>query len=359
MKSRGGNKSDTSRKKADDKENVRSGLLYARADTKKGDEPLKTSVLVERNVISAQANEAALSAQMAVQVSIIPSHRPVAAITEYSDIGSPLKMETPGRTQLIRVAKYGPISMFSNLSSQPVIPAVPALQVEAEFYHSEQYKSIRRVMDSVKYQEITVTPELLSESKKEHQSRGSRRAVSQQRVMVESQMNENKGSATQYANATELFDGKMKWEWLHLVAHSILDKRSQQPDNLVAGTAHANTDMLLFESEIAYLAKAYPDGFKLKVKADLIEGTHIAKHIEYRIETKDFTLPIVFDALTTRQPHISYKDYVHAIMKSLVEAHRGVIAQEALTSTSTFPFFSRGVVTPSAEAPVETPKPKK
>lgn len=334
-------------------------LLAARSNTVSqldDQQPVKTAMLIESGVITAQVPEAVLQENIVASLSAIPSYRPVGAITAFSAFGSPLQTETPfGKTRLTRSAKYGPISLFSNAPLFPALPAQQEMKIENDFYTSPQYQAIKKILTDVKFQEVVVTPELLQESSNEHRKRGKRRVVSQQRVMVEEAVSEKQGSATSYVGATQLFSDTLKWEWLHLVAHAILDKQSQQPENLVAGTAHANTDMLFIESEIAYLAQAYPAGFKLQVQATLIEGTHIAKQIEYRIETDDFVLPLVFDAQNPQQPHIAYKDYTHFIVKALVESHknRSVVSAAVVNpaaSSSSFPFFQR----PAAPVPVQS-----
>lgn len=313
-------------------------------------QPVKTTMLIESGVMTAQVSETSLQENLCANLSIIPSHRPVAAITVFSAMGSPMQTETPaGKTRLSRVAKYGPVSLFSNVSSLfPALPAQRDMKLENDFYASPQYQAIKKIVSDVKFQEVIITPELLQESSREHHKRGKRRVASQQRVMVEEGISEKHGSATNYVEATQLFSDTIKWEWLHLVAHAILDKQSQQPGNLVAGTAHANTDMLFIESEIAYLASAYPEGFTLQVRASLIEGTHIAKQIEYRIETDDFTLPLIFDAQNPQQPHISFKDYMHLTLKALVEAHKyqtalptSSAASAAASAATPFVFFQR------------------
>ncbi len=332
-------------------QNTSSDLLAMRSNTAKqldDQQPVKTSMLIESGIVTTQAGEAVMQENILSNLSGIPSYRPVGAIAAFSALGSPMQIETPlGKTALSRVAKYGPISIFANLP--PVYPQYEpqsVLRNENAFYVSPQYQAIKRALEVVKFQQVIVTPSLLEESNKEHQKRGKRRALTQHQVMVGEGISERQGSATDYAAATQLFSDTVKWEWLHLVAHMILDKQSQQPENLVVGTAHANTNMLFIESEIAYLAKTYPDGFTLKVRASLIEGTQIAKQIEYQIETPDFTLPLVFDAQTPEQPHLSSREYIHLIVKALVEAHKNKVSPEPdsqLVSSAavSFPFFQR------------------
>ncbi len=94
------------------------------------------------------------------------------------------------------------------------------------------------------------------------------------------------------------------WEWLHLVAFSIrpthvseLSQKSklqvkkhhqvqQIAENLVLGTAAANTEMLNFESSIKEMLKAHRD-YKLELAAmPLIENQ------EVEIDDDDYTVPL-------------------------------------------------------------------
>lgn len=74
------------------------------------------------------------------------------------------------------------------------------------------------------------------------------------------------------------------WEWLHLVAFSMggIDSIPQQAANLVVGTYHANTEMILYENAIKRLVEeGGPLG--VRVRARLILHSHVSDRIEYTV----------------------------------------------------------------------------
>ena len=188
------------------------------------------------------------------------------------------------------------------------------------FLRSEEGRTLKKIQQDYKFEAITFTNELLQETKKEIEKNNNQRSISQNAVMAETGVNPKDASATKYTEATKLFSLNIPWEHTHLIAHAILGTKSQQENNLVVATRHANTNMMFIEARIPELAKEWK--ITLEVTADLIPGTHIATKIEYKISgehltTKDtWSLPLVFDAQTPNQPHISYNEY----MKRLVLA---------------------------------------
>ncbi len=164
----------------------------------------------------------------------------------------------------------------------------------------------------------------------ERHKNGYTRSIQQNEILAESGKSKD-GSASKYAMATELFLTNIPWEWLHLIAHEIAGAATQKLENLVGGTKHANTDMMFIESQLRYLAKAYPEGFNLHVKANLMKKTNsdnkseylqIATTIEYNIITPDFTLPFIFNAQNETEPHIAFGKYISAFVKALVQHHQ-------------------------------------
>jgi hypothetical protein len=103
----------------------------------------------------------------------------------------------------------------------------------------------------------------------------------------------------------------------------------------VAGTEHANTDMMLVESQLRSLSKRYPEGFTLKVKAHLVEKTNSATQehlqlgtvLDYDIITKDFTIPFNFNLQTEDQAHKTYKDGMKAFFQTIDELTNDTPAQ--------------------------------
>jgi len=78
------------------------------------------------------------------------------------------------------------------------------------------------------------------------------------------------------------------WEWLHLVAFSMggIGNVPQQAQNLVAGTYHSNTEMMLYENSMKKLIDETGESLWIKVSAHLIMHTHVADQINYVIERR-------------------------------------------------------------------------
>jgi len=251
------------------------------------------------------------------------SYRPIASKVAFSPSGKAVVVRTPGKTPLYRQQVLGSISFFSNI--KPATPARQKLAVRptSEFNESEVCQAIKEANTLLKSQSITITSELLRNTRAENKKANFRRCISQNKVMVNPGTSEKKGSATQYARQLLEHPASIKnvrWEWLHLIAHAILGGQSQTDENLVAGTAYANTNMMLIESQLHFLAEQYPEGFTLEIKASLKPKTHVAEKIDYYIKTSDFTLPLSFDAQTLIQPQHDFRYYMENFVKELTTA---------------------------------------
>lgn len=328
-------------------------VLAMRTDTATMTEaqtPVKTSVLIDSSLFS--ENKFALDtahAQFTQQLATIPSYRPVSAIIQFSALGSPLQIITPAKKSVLkRTVKIGPMSHFSSDSRhhpEPTAAQQTELPDRDRFTQSPECQALQTILSDYKLQTTTITPESLESTREAHIKSGRRRPISQQAALAKSKKSGKAASAATHANATDLFSGTMRWEWLHLIAYMILGHASQTASNLVGGTDYANTNMMFIEAEMRYLAEKYPDGFQLQVKANLIPGTHIATQIEYTITTNDFTLPLTFDAQHSVKPHISLRDYMHTLITTLVslaknkEAHLG--EAEVKEERIPLPFFQR------------------
>lgn len=282
-------------------------------------QPYKTAMLRKRDLLPLEVDPAKLAN--------IKSHRPVASITEVTANGSPVEVLTPGGTRLHRVSAFNAFSVFSNNDQLKTIRSVKAeerIPSKSSFFKTLAHtKYIVPAVSDTKFQEKLLVLKELERLKELNIANNSKRAISQNKVMTRKGIDERKGSAKKYVAATEQFIS-MPWEWLHLVAHSLWGGASQNKDNLVAGSAYANTEMLFIENELKYLASIYPLGFKLSVKAHLVPKTHIAKNIEYIVSTDDFKIPLVFYTQTPNMPHINFVGYFKAIVAELVEQAKGV-----------------------------------
>lgn len=258
--------------------------------------PVKTSMVTNKRLIGSVEPDSPDFAS-------IPTHRPVKRVLRFSANQSPLELETPGGSRLSRVSRFGLGSLFSNIP----MPTPPRLS-----YQATENKS----------QTANITPTLLEESREASYRRVRKRSCSQNSVMKKEGITEANGSATHYVNKSQLFSANNKAEWLHLVAHMIWDTKSQQAGNLVAGSVHANTEMLFIESKIGELVGFYPEGITLQVTAEVFINTHIAKTIKYEITAGRLVLPFEFDAQTQNKPHIVFKDYISKVIDGLVKADK-------------------------------------
>jgi hypothetical protein len=108
--------------------------------------------------------------------------------------------------------------------------------------------------------------------------------------------------------------------------------------------------MMFVEGLLPLLAKKYPEGFTLKIKAPLIkkeevdpntkikkqEYLSIGTHMEYDIITPDFTLHFNFDLQSPREkPFFEYQDYFKAFVNGLMDYCELNKANAASTSTVT------------------------
>lgn len=310
-------------------------MIAMRGDTRKkfidkhgNEQKITTGMLVEKGSLGITSDEEDEIAQLYEEALISnPNFSPIREIIEVSMAGSPLVVKTK-TTTMYAVSTMGKVRFLSN---DPALKPVNQIQIQTDidlnnpFFNSSQYQAIKKIHDTYKLQDITIDEKLLQKTARENAKNTKGR--SQNKELVEAGVNPKEGSATQYAQETKLFDGALKWEWLHMIAHMILGSHSQTVDNLCAGTNHSNTEMLIAEGEIHKLAKKYPEGFRLVVKAHLIPETHLASQFDYQIITKGFTIPLTFNSQTPNKPHSSYKDYYHTFVKKLIKVNKKHVSQ--------------------------------
>lgn len=185
-------------------------------------------------------------------------------------------------------------------------------------------QAVKKNNQQIKINEVVVTPELLKKAANEKRKNGGRRAESTASAMKEDGYNEKEASANLYARSFDQFKPDIKCEWLHLIADFIIGSKGRDK-NLGCGTYHANTHMLFAESQVPRLAKAYPEGFHLHVKAEFDPPeSQCLKTIYYTITTKDFVLPFIFNACEYEKPHIAFKEYVDDLILAMLEDKENV-----------------------------------
>ncbi|MCW5584480.1 MAG: hypothetical protein KIT56_11545, partial [Gammaproteobacteria bacterium] len=239
---------------------------------------VKTSCVIEEKMVDGSPDSKAVFQKKFIESNNnnIPTHRNI-TITERSKNGSPTKVKTvtPSKTEMTCSSKIGGMRFFSNIPANNPISPIKKLPLKFSIEKDETSQDIKQCTVTEKTQEITIKLDELKKTLKEIKDNCGTRICSQNSVMVKEGVNAKKGSATKYAQTT-LFEKNYNWEWLHLVAYSILGSDSQDEKNLVCGTDHSNTEMMAIEQEIKFLAQQYSDGFKLQIKANLIQNTHIA-----------------------------------------------------------------------------------
>lgn len=297
------------------------GNAFLRVRTRKDKKDLayKTAVLIDNDVIPENANKENVASSLAKKLETVPGNRPVAKF------GSPARtpqkrpgsIYTPRGTKFTREKSYGCILIFSNRDE------IEASRPQAITNDSSVKEILKEPFaESIKSQEIIVTADLLDAAAKERAAgnvRGRNKIPSQNETMARSSSLKSAASATKIASALGIrSEAGELWEWLHLIAFMIKGRNSQQSENLSGGTQFANTDMIFAEDELVYLAHVLQEEIKLYVESKEV-GCHFAKEIQYKIETKKFTLTFVFDAQTSIQPSLRNQEYIHALVETLIE----------------------------------------
>jgi len=318
-------------------------------DAEKEVHPLKTAILIDQSILPLKKTK-----KFAAGLARIHTHRDIAAITAYSEQHSPIEVTTAHHTRLRRAESLGAITIFSN---HPGLKAQTKVKTQLEqpeaFYQSAQYKEIKKIHDAHKTLQVQVTPESLANAKAARYQDAAQlvKKTFAPRGTLMVNAGPKPAQATAYANATQLFSDKLKWEWLPLIGPMILGAQTEQSQNVVAGTANAATWLMLNHS-VHTLAKSYPDGFTLTVDAALIKDTHIASSLTYTIQTTDFTLPLTFNLQTENRPHLCYETYLQQVVEALVEMAKTKLTQKDLchASDKAMLFFKKIAAEPAAPA---------
>jgi DNA polymerase III epsilon subunit-like protein len=281
-------------------------------------ESLKVAVLIEKDKMPLYKTK-----RLANSLAIIPGYRPVNKILAHSEDLSPVEVSTPGDSKLIRSATFGVFSIYTNHPraklEQQAKPVV--MSDDSDFLKSKVYADIKKMTDLTKKIEMNVTSKQLDKAcddrfqDKEHTVKVKLPARG---LLMSNAPTKVPASASKYAEATQLFAENIRWEWLPLIGFMILGKDSLSDKNTVAGTADAAT-LLMLNDCVHQISEYYPQGFSLKVTANLIPNTHIAQSIQFEIQTKDFTFPIMINAQTQNRPHYVYGKIIHALVAEMLE----------------------------------------
>jgi len=287
-----------------------------------------SAIFMEDDSGNAKVNKVA-NEKFKNKIGKINSHTPIKKVIRVNpETRSPhMAISQSGRT-LHRIEKLDKkLVLFSNdeeyankRTEKTNIPQTTA----PSFKKSKPYKNIKKPANKTKEISVKLTAASIGKVKKQYKENAYRReGKSQQAVMsINTKACKSENNATNYVRAAGILPEDHKCEWLHCVAYSLIGKDSQAIDNLVAGSFHANTNMMMIEDSLEYLVKQYKSGVTLTVNVDLIPETHIATTIQYKIETPNETMIFDFDAQQNFKSHIVKHDYVKAYVQAKVEAYQ-------------------------------------
>lgn len=287
-----------------------------------------SAIFMEDDSVNSKINTA-VNEKFKNKISKINSHTPIKKVTRVNPATkSPLMAISQSGRTLHRIEKLDKkLVLFSNdekYANKRTVKANIPQTTAASFKKSKPYKNIRKPTSQTKEVSVKLTAASISKVKKQYKENAYRReGKSQQAVMsINTKARKPENNATNYVRAAGILPEDHKCEWLHCVAYSLIGKDSQAIDNLVAGSFHANTNMMMIEDSLGYLVKQYKNGVTLTVNVDLIPETHIARTIQYKIETPDETMIFDFDAQQNFKSHIVKHDYVKAYVQAKVEARQ-------------------------------------
>lgn len=294
----------------------------------------KSAALFDEGVLPDGIDKENMAAKLEEALEKVPGYRPVAKIAKRSPGGRPLEVISPNGTLYVRKKALGFFLSFIEaaiLASLPN-PKLLADHIAVKEIDVEQVEAILQPAGPagfVKMQELVVTPELLKaaeDAQKSGERRGKDGIPDQAASVVQEGVNSKLASANHIATLLQLQATGLKLcEWLHLIMFFLLRIAAQNIDNLTGGTKAANTDMMIAENATTTLVKLLKEKVELKVESFEM-GFHFAKEIRFTIVTKYFSLPFVFDALTTLAPSLEDHDYMQAFLITLVAEIKTLLA---------------------------------
>ncbi len=280
----------------------------------------------------------------------IPSHLPPKRAFCTTPNGTPLCVEVEELSesgerithQLSLVLRTDAANIYSNDPELKPVTRMPTntLCKSNPIFENEAIAKVKLAQANYKQQLLEITPKQQANIiKLNHRN--------QNQLMASSSGHTQQARASDYVKNFALELGKC--EWLHLIGYFIAGEEKQHEGNLVAGTAHANTEMLLaIEKHIPTIRAAYPDKFTINVKAELLShGSQIANSIHYTVITEDFEFTLTFNAQTTNKPHAVYEYYFKQIIENLINKHKNQkMADTTLTEQPEQPTTPPPVILP-------------
>lgn len=292
--------------------------------------PKKTGVLFDENLFAIRSPESLTKIRKSLhaEAAKAPTHRPITAILERSQQGTPRKVSTPQGSKLRLRKDYGAFRIFTNQPSPARSPLKPLLDnVTEEKKQSIQiatpYQRVKSNQGKNSFKEIHITPELLKKAEQQIKRNHGVRYPSQSYVMSK---DHKPVSANQYGT---LFIEQLRYEFIHFCCHHSLGSKAQHEENLGVATFDANTDMLFVELRHPDLAEIYPEGFWLKPQPYFVEGldgNQLLTRIDYFIEGPDFKWMFIFNCQTDIKPDIAANDYMGALIVTQKKLKNGMLS---------------------------------
>ncbi len=289
--------------------------------------PLKTAVAIHGSPFLGLLNTEKKKALHKTYTVKIPSHIKVKE-WQYSADGTPKCAITEDNKKLYPTTNNGIFYFFSNqaqLDQKTEKPAQRVILTRSKAKQTKQAKQITPPQTIQKEVKVHLSTKLLDLVAKEIKKNNGKRKQSQNKVMG--------GSAADQTQVAGLSLKNMS-EWGHLVAYRFLCEISQHRDNLVSMTKEANTEMMVIENVLAKLAQASPGGIDLHVVADLIQGTHVATKVNYKVTFGNYEIPFVFDCQQATQPHISNAEIVKLFFNILFSDEKKAASTSIKASTA-------------------------
>lgn len=335
------------------------GLIRIRCDTSNEivndnglKEPLRTSFMMNTSSLEVKGVSLSPRKTSTVVSRLINENKPdsyldIFQVLKTSEYGSPVKAlayspDSKTVRKMYSDGGDGTTKTFTNkkkLDMGDAFDLLDFLDGSPKFEESDAVKKIEHYLSACKEREVTLSKNNNKKSKLTSKRVSFTKPATKKTMGISAEEYGNEAGMVEEINGISILG--VKFEWLHMIADMFakyLDNKEwaavnglQSSDNLIFGTANANTRMLLEESVIRKcLIQRYPQGFTLHAKVhleqieidcddDQKEYAHMGKWLEYTIATPDFKLHKRFDLLTLQQPFADYLKFLEIEMKTMME----------------------------------------
>jgi hypothetical protein len=248
-----------------------------------------------------------------------PKSRPARFATLPSSAELPLYLDTPGGTKLKFQSNFNQMIIYEEV-------VFPKANENKENISTNIHAKKTRNLEARTFSTV-ITVATMEKAEKQIAQNNGRRICSQQQVKG----GKASGEYRQYTLEELLAIAKTPAqfillqetpkEWNHLIAHRIMANDAQVPENLVAGTKHANTNMLLVIEQ--HLTKEFVlqnEPVTLDVTAWVKPGTDCARTIDYAVKLKEMpVLLFKFDMNATTKPSVIVGEIAAKVIERKME----------------------------------------